>query len=95
MAAKSIKVQVLYRRNTKVFFPGDSVSGHVVITGPVDEEKASVDITFVGRAKTKLDIYKQYVPYTDSQHYFSFQKCLYEGHVNIEGRILSYMAFQI
>ena len=75
----SLKIQVLHLRSNKVFYPGDPVSGHVTATGPLNDENTSVNMAFVGRAKVKLKIHNQKVPYSDSHDYFSFQSCLFRG----------------
>lgn len=53
-------------------------------TGPIKDENTAVVISLMGRAKVKLNIDSEKVPYFDDNVYFSFRKVLFRGLCNVE-----------
>ncbi|EIM81674.1 uncharacterized protein STEHIDRAFT_171960 [Stereum hirsutum FP-91666 SS1] len=61
----SQKFRIVMDRPPGVFYPGDIVSGKVVLHSPEDEEVFNVAITFWGRSKSKISIRSN-----NSTHYY-------------------------
>ncbi|KAF4637380.1 hypothetical protein G7Y89_g700 [Cudoniella acicularis] len=88
----ALEIKIYHVRDTKVFYGGDEVSGHVELWGPAKHSELTVEINFQGFSET-MQIIKNH-QYDDKAIFFQSSQPLFKGEVDIERGIMKIYPFK-